>query len=196
MMRRKPMDDTTLIEEIKKGDAGAFEQFVREYQGLVFNTCYSFLNHREDAEDVSQEVFIEAYRSIDSFRGDASLSTWLYRLSMNKSLDFIRAKKRQKRGSGLLSLFDNEKMSKLNVQDSGQPHSQMEDEEKRQILHVAVSKLPERQKKAIILSKFEGLSQEQVAEVLDTTVSSVESLLVRAKRNLRDLLSDYFYGKD
>ena len=82
-----------MIEEIKKGDAKAFEQFVLNYQGLVFNTCYSFLNHREDAEDVAQEVFIDAYRSIGSFRGDASVSTWLYRLSMNKSLDFIRSKK-------------------------------------------------------------------------------------------------------
>ena len=88
------MDDHTLIQELKKGDAKAFEAFVLEYEGLVYNTCFSFLNHREDAEDVAQEVFIDAYRSIDSFRGDASLSTWLYRLSMNKSLDFIRAKKR------------------------------------------------------------------------------------------------------
>jgi len=190
------MDDRKLIQEIKQGNAKAFEAFVLEYQGLVYNTCYSFLNHREDAEDVAQEVFIDAYRSIDSFRGDAALSTWLYRLSMNKSLDFIRAGKRQKRGGGMLSYVDNEEMSKLNVQDSDQPHSQMEDEEKRQILYAAVSKLPERQKKAIVLSKFEGLSQEQVAEVLETSVSSVESLLVRAKRKLRDLLSDYFYGKD
>ncbi len=188
------MDDTTLIEEIKKGDAAAFEQFVLEYQGLVFNTCYSFLNHREDAEDVAQEVFIDAYKSISSFRGDSSLSTWLYRLSMNKSLDLIRARKRKKRGSGLLSFFGNEEMSRLNVADTKQPHEQLEEDERRQILMSAIEKLPDRQKQAIVLSKFEGLSQEQVAEVMETTVSSVESLLVRAKKKLRELLSDYFYG--
>jgi RNA polymerase sigma-70 factor (ECF subfamily) len=190
------MDDRTLIQELKTGDARAFEAFVLEYQGMVYNTCYSFLNQREDAEDVAQEVFIEAYRSIDSFRGDSSLSTWLYRLSMNKSFDYIRAKKRKKRGSGLLSSFGNDEMSRLNVTDTKQPHEQLEEDEKRQILTAAIDKLPDRQKQAIILSKFEGLSQEQVAEVMETSVSSVESLLVRAKKKLRELLSDYFYGKD
>ncbi len=187
------MNDQILIEELKQGSAKAFETFVFSYQALVYNTCYSFLNHREDAEDVAQDVFIDAYRSLNTFRGDASLSTWLYRLSMNKSLDFIRAKKRQKRGSGLLSFLDNDEMSRLNVKDTKQPHTEMEDEEKRQILHAAIDKLPERQKKAIILSRFEELTQEQVAEVMGATVSSVESLLVRAKKKLKELLTDYFY---
>ena len=189
------MDDQTLIKQLNEGNAKAFEAFVLEFQGLVYNTCYSFLNHREDAEDVGQDVFIYAFKSINSFRGEASLSTWLYKLSMNKSLDFIRAKKRQKRGSGLLNSMDNEEMSKLNVSDTNQPDAQLEDEEKRQILHSAINKLPDRQKRAIILSRFEGLSQEQVAEVMETSVSSVESLLVRGKKKLRELLSDYFYGK-
>ena len=189
------MDNQTLIKQLNEGNAKAFEAFVLEFQGLVYNTCYSFLNHREDAEDVAQDVFIYAFKSINSFRGEASLSTWLYKLSMNKSLDFIRAKKRQKRGSGLLSSMDNEEMSRLNVSDTNQPHAQLEEEEKRQILHAAIDRLPDRQKKAIILSRFEGLSQEQVAEVMETSVSSVESLLVRGKKKLKDLLSDYFYGK-
>ena len=189
------MDDQTLIKKLNDEDAKAFEAFVLEYQGLVFNTCYSFLNHREDAEDVAQDVFIYAIKSIKTFRGDSSLSTWLYKLSMNKSLDFIRARKRQKRGSGLLRQMDNEEMSRLNVSDASQPHVEMENEEKRQILHAAVDRLPDRQKQAITLSKFEGLSQEQVAEIMDTTVSSVESLLVRAKKKLRELLTDYFHEK-
>jgi len=189
------MDDQTLIKKLNDEDAKAFEAFVLEYQGLVFNTCYSFLNHREDAEDVAQDVFIYAIKSIKTFRGDSSLSTWLYKLSMNKSLDFIRARKRQKRGSGLLRQMDNEEMSRLNVSDASQPHVEMENEEKRQILHAAVDRLPDREKQAITLSKFEGLSQEQVAEIMDTTVSSVESLLVRAKKKLRELLTDYFHEK-
>ncbi len=189
------MDDHTLIKELKEGNAKVFEAFVLEYQGLVFNTCYSFLNHREDAEDVAQDVFIYAFKSINSFRGEASLSTWLYKLSMNKSFDFIRAKKRQKRGSGLLSFLDNDEMSRLNVSDTNQPYTELEDEEKRRILHAAIDKLPARQKRAIILSRFEDLSQEQVAEVMETSVSSIESLLVRGKKKLKVLLADYYYGK-
>jgi len=189
------MDNQTLIKQLNEGNAKAFEAFVLEFQGLVYNTCYSFLNHREDAEDVAQDVFVYAFKSINSFRGESSLSTWLYKLSMNKSLDFIRAKKRQKRGSGLLNSMDNEEMSRLNVSDTNQPHAQLEEEEKRQILHAAIDRLPDRQKRAIILSRFEGLSQEQVAEVMETSVSSVESLLVRGKKKLKELLSDYFYGK-
>lgn len=189
------MDDQTLIKKLNDEDAKAFEAFVLEYQGLVFNTCYSFLNHREDAEDVAQEVFIYAVKSIKTFRGDSTLSTWLYKLSMNKSLDFIRARKRQKRGSGLLRQMDNEEMSRLNVSDASHPHAKMEDEEKRQILYAAIDRLPDRQKQAVTLSKFEGLNQEQVAEIMDTTVSSVESLLVRGKKKLKELLLDYFNGK-
>ncbi len=189
------MDDQTLIKQLNDGDAKAFEAFVLEYQGLVFSTCLSFLNHRQDAEDIAQDVFIYAFKSINTFRGEALLSTWLYKLSMNKSLDFIRAKKRQKRGSGLLRQMDNEAMSRLNVSIPNQPNSELEDEEKKQVLHAAVDRLPERQKRAIILSRFEGLSQEQVAEVMETSVSSVESLLVRGKKKLKELLSDYFYGK-
>jgi RNA polymerase sigma-70 factor (ECF subfamily) len=78
------------------------------------------------------------------------------------------------------------------VTDTKQPHEQLEEDEKREILMSAIDRLPDRQKQAIILSKFEGLSQEQVAEVMETSVSSVESLLVRAKKKLRGLLSDYF----
>ncbi len=188
------MDDHTLIKELKEGNAKVFEAFVLQYQGLVYNTCYSFLNHREDAEDVAQDVFIYAIKSVNSFRGEAALSTWLYKLSMNKSLDYIRAKNRQKRGSGLLRYMDSEEMSRLNVSDTNQPQTELEDEEKRQILHAAIERLPERQKKAIILSRFEGLSQDQVAEVMGTSVSSVESLLVRGKKKLKVLLTDYFYG--
>jgi RNA polymerase sigma-70 factor (ECF subfamily) len=186
-------DDTLIIKELRAGSRKAFEQLVHSFQNLVFKTCLSFLNQQEDAEDVAQEVFMDAYRTVNSFRGDSSIATWLYRLSVNKSLDFIRAKKRKKRGGGQLHLAANDELAQLHVADWNDPHKTLEDTERKQLLLAAIDKLPERQKVAITLSKLEGLTQEQIAEVMETSVSSVESLLVRAKRKMKEQLYSFFY---
>ncbi|TAJ13654.1 RNA polymerase sigma factor [Marinilabiliaceae bacterium JC017] len=187
--------DLELVNKVKSGNTAMFYDLVNIYQKQVVNTCYSFVNHKEDAEDVAQEVFVEVYRSINKFREESSFSTWLYRLSVNKSLDFIRARNRQKRGSGLLSFWSGGELERLNVVSLDQPGEVLESEERRTILLAAINKLPERQKVAITLSKLEELSQEEVAEVMQTSVSSVESLLVRAKKRLRILLYGFFSEK-
>ena len=88
------MSVDNLIENLKKGDINSFRILVNEHQRKVLNTCYRFLNNKEDAEDLTQEVFLEVYKSISSFRGESKISTWIYRIAVTKSLDFIRKKKR------------------------------------------------------------------------------------------------------
>jgi len=181
-------NDKTLIEQVANGDTKAFKTLVERHHKRVIHICLSFVAVPADAEDVAQEVFIEVFKSIDNYRGDAALSTWLYRLSVNKSLDFIRQKKRQKRGSGLVQVVEQSDLENMSISSKQLPSDQIEEQERKMILHQAINKLPERQKVAVFLSKIEEMAQQEVADIMKTSVSSVESLLVRAKRKLKEML--------
>lgn len=185
--------DKILIEAIQAGSQNAFQKLVETYQNMVANTCYGLLQNVADAEDVTQEVFIEVYRSISKFRGDSKLSTWLYRIATTRSIDILRKRKRRSRVQSIQTFFDGEE-SAMQVPDnrSHSPQEALENEERAVILAKAVAQLPEPQQVAFTLSKYEDLSYQQIAEVMDRSVSSVESLLFRAKQNLRKYLEDYY----
>ena len=106
------MEEAELLQKLKAGDKAAFSELVRLYSNRVINTCYRFLLDKEDAEDVSQEVFIEVFQSIGSFRGDAKLSTWIYRIAVTRSLDEIKKRNRKKRlsseGTTVLAVIEND----------------------------------------------------------------------------------------
>ncbi len=181
-------NEKQLIDQIIKGDTAAFRQLVELHHKRVIHICLSFVNDTYDAEDVAQEVFIEMFRSLKNFRKEASVSTWLYRLSVNKSLDFIRQAKRQKRGSGKVGLMEKTEIEKLSITNRQLPSDHIEEDERKRLLYKAIEQLPERQKKALLLSQIKELKQQEVADIMETTVSSVESLLVRAKRKLKETL--------
>jgi RNA polymerase sigma-70 factor (ECF subfamily) len=177
----------------KSWDETAFRQCVEFHKEKILNTCYRFVQNRDDAEDLVQEVFIEVYQSIVDFREDARLSTWIYRIAVNKSLDFIRKKKRKKRFAPVIGLFGSRADEKeLPLPDLSNPHDDLEQKERIQLLNRAINSLPETQKTAIILNKFEGFSHEEIAKILKTSVSGVESLIHRAKRNLHKDLYKIF----
>nr|WP_319398460.1 RNA polymerase sigma factor [uncultured Carboxylicivirga sp.] len=182
------IDDKLIIKQVKEGNRDAFRQLVTLHHQRVIYICMSFVNQLEDAEDIAQEVFVEVYKSISSYREEASLSTWLYRLSVNKSLDYLRQKKRKKRGYGVLSSMDNTELSNLSIVSSEDVDQDIELEERKKILLQAMEKLPERQKVALTLSKLDELSQKEVADVMGVSEGSVESLLVRAKKKLKEIL--------
>ncbi|WP_430809377.1 MULTISPECIES: RNA polymerase sigma factor [unclassified Carboxylicivirga] len=171
-----------------EGDRDAFRQIVELHHRMVIHIILSYVNNSHDAEDIAQEVFIEMYRSLKKFRGEASLSTWLYRLAVNKALDFIRQRNRQKRGSGLVSALEKSEMEALKISHHQQSDDAIEETERRNLLYAAIEQLPERQKNALVLSQIKELKQQEVADIMKTSVSSVESLLVRAKRKLKELL--------
>jgi len=182
------VDERLLIRQVKEGNNLAFRTLVNNHHQRVIHICLSFVNQLEDAEDVAQEVFVEMFKSIATYREEASLSTWLYRLAVNKSLDFLRQKKRKKRGYGILSSMDTSEMSVLPILNEHNTDDVLEEEERRQILIRAMEKLPERQRVALALSKLDELPQKEVAEVMGVSEGSVESLLVRAKKKLKDML--------
>lgn len=183
------MDEVGLVKRLQQHDEAAFKVLVVEYQDMIINTCYGFLHNVEESEDVAQEVFIQVYKSIDSFRGDSKLSTWLYRIAVNKSLNKIRLRK-SKFLVAVDSLF--ESSVKGDIKEWRTPFSTLENKERAEILHEAIEKLPENQKTAFVLSKYQGLSNKKIAEVMKLTLSSVEALSNRAKKNLQKNLISYY----
>ena len=188
------MTDQELIEQIISGSQSAFRQLVDKYQVLVFNTCIGFVGNRQSAEDLSQEAFLETFRSIDKFRGDAKLSTWLYRISVNKSLNYIRDQKKHMVVRSLERFFYGEKEEKLEVEDYifGTADAPLEQQQHAHELHNAIDSLVDNQQIAFTLHKFDDLSYKKIAEVMDVSLSTVESLIHRAKKNLQKKLAEYY----
>ncbi|MFT4094284.1 MAG: RNA polymerase sigma factor [Niabella sp.] len=183
------MSEQLLVEELKLGSEAAFKTIVDAYQDMIYNTCLSIVKSEEDAEDLAQEVFVQVYQSIHTFKGESKLSTWLYRIATTKSLDHERKKKRKKRFGFVKSIFGEDAQVEVNPPDFNHPGVVLDSKENAATLFRALDKIPENQKIAFILTKVEGLSYQEVSEIMQTTVSSVESLLHRAKNNLRKILA-------
>jgi RNA polymerase sigma factor (sigma-70 family) len=186
------LNELELIQQLRAGDELAFKSLVENYQDLVYNTALGVVQNSEDAEDVSQEVFIQVYRSIDQFKGDARLSTWIYRITTTKALDHIRSRKRKKRFAFITSLFGaNDELIHEPV-DFQHPGVALDRKEQAALLFRMIEQLPDNQKVAFTLHKTEELSYQEIADVLQLSVSAVESLLFRARQNLRKLLEKYY----
>jgi len=189
---RFPLSEESLILGLKEGEEAAFREMVALHKDLIYNTALGFLQNELDAEDITQEVFIKAHDSISGFKGESKLSTWLYRITVTKCLDLLRSRKRKKRFAFVQSIFgDNEE---LVVQPVDFVHPGIVEERKSHAreLFKAIEQLPEQQKVAFVLARVEGLSHKEVSEVMETSVPAIESLLQRAKLNLRKLLTDYY----
>lgn len=170
-----------------------FKFLVENTQEKVRNTCLRFVNNSEDADDIAQEVFIQVYDSLSHFRNESQLSTWIYRIAVNKSLDFLRKKKRKKRFAQLISLFGYEEdREEIDYPATGNPQNDMENKERKQILDWAVDELPDNQKTAIVLSKYEGFNNKEIADIMNLSLSAIEALIHRAKKNLHNRLYKYF----
>ena len=188
------MSESEIIQKLQQGDEHAFRSLVENYKKIVINTCFGIVHHQEDAEDIAQEVFIEVFRSVRNFRADAKLSTWLYRISVNRSLNFIRDNKNKKRIHSIDDLVQNKHsgLLSLSATRSDHPGLKFENSQRAEMLHLAVDSLPDNQKVAFTLNKYEDLSYQEIAEVMAISLSSVESLIHRAKKNLQKKLYDYY----
>lgn len=179
------MHDDELVARIKQGDRTAYRELFETYNSLVFNVCHRILGNRADAEDVTQDVFLRAYDALPGFRGEARLSTWLYRIAVHLSLNRQRRRKRERwLALEFLEEPENELPSRDIVSSDDTPDIIAEKRERTQFVQTAMSALPEEQRVALILRHYEGLSYEEIADVMQTSVASVESRLHRAKRNL------------
>lgn len=191
------MNEIELIASLKEGNRDAFNKLVLVLKDRVFNTAISILQNVEDAEDITQEVFVEVFNSVKNFKGESKLSTWIYRITVTKSLDFQRKKNRKKRFAFVQTLFGaDDNTPTVDAPHFYHPGVQLENKERAAILYLAIDKLPERQRTAFILSKTEDLSYAEIAEVMELSVSSIESLLFRAKQNLQEYLKEYYHKNE
>lgn len=186
------LSDQSFILQLKTGDAAAYNTLVQLYGDKVYNTVLGILQHKENAEDISQEVFAEIFQSINTFKAEAKLSTWIYRIAVTKSLEFARYKNRKKRTGMLQTLFGMEDNISAEITAFYHPGISFENRELSAVLFKAIARLPENQQAAFILHKTEGLSYNEIAEIMKKPASAIESLLVRAKQNLYKWLKDYY----
>lgn len=160
--------------------SSTLEHIYNQHARSVFNLALQYVQNTEDAQEIAQDVFVAVHEKIDEFRGDAAISTWIYRITVNKSLDFLKKKQRKKRWAKILPFGNTEEAPHFD-----HPGVLMEDKEAMENLFRMINALPEQQKTALILSKIEQLSLKEIAEIMGMGTKGVESLLFRAKENLK-----------
>lgn len=176
------MTEETLLQQLKERNESAFRWLVEKYQDKVYNTVLSILQNESEAEDVAQEVFIKVFESIQSFRAESSLATWIYRISVHKSLDRLRKKKSREKLTVIFPWIMEREETFYH------PGVMLDRKEKAALLFHAIRQLPEKQQVAFTLVKVQGMSYEEVSEIMDQSVKSIESLISRAKINLQKYL--------
>ena len=188
------MTENEFIEGLRNHNANAYGKLIDDFQQKVFATCISFVPNKDDAEDIAQEVFVEVFKSINKFNGHSKLSTWVYRIATNKCLEFIRKRNTKKRFAFLQSITDNEiPMDKTKYFTEMNHHGVLfENKERSETLFKAINQLPEAQKVVFTLSKVDGMSYQEVCDITEKSLSSVESLMFRAKKNLQDTLENFY----
>lgn len=191
------MDEYQLIKGIQQGDRKSFQILVETHQRMVVNTCLGMVHNKADAEDLAQDVFLEIFRTAENFRGDSKISTWLYRIATNRSLNMIRNNKRKRFFQSIEETFTSgrNRASEISENRGDQPDQNITDQQRSELLHRAIDKLPEKQRTAFTLSKYEELSYQQIAEIMEISLASVESLIHRAKKNLQEQLLDCYKKK-
>ncbi len=183
------MTERELIDGVKQGDKQAIRTMVEGYHKQIIKTSCHLLQNMDDAEDIAQDVFVEILESVAQFRGNSSLSTWVYRLTVNKSLNLIRKNKRKQVFRHVMSFFQHKDGGdKALVAEPTVESNPYDDGERRKLLNNAVDSLPKNQKTAFVLSKYEELPYKAISEIMGLSLPSVESLLQRAKHNLQKKL--------
>ena len=181
-------DDADLIARSVGGDRGAFEELVRRHQDRLFSTVYRLLDSSEDAQDVVQESFLNAYQSLDRFKGDSQFFTWLYRIAVNLAIS-------QKRKRRLVLSADAKRAGEplgepLDDSDESRPGRALERSEDHRTLQEALNRLSPDHRAVLILKELEGQKYEAIAEIMQVPIGTVRSRLHRARLELRDLLTD------
>ncbi len=173
--------DKVLIERVQQGDKQAFNLLVIKYQNKVCSVLSRYLSHSGDVQDVAQEAFLKAYRSLPTFRGDSAFYTWLYRIVINTAKNHLTAQGRRPPMSDLdIEDAEYHELGR-DLKEISNPESQMLSEELRLVVFTTIDALPAELKMALSLRELEGLSYEEIADVMDCPVGTVRSRIFRAR---------------
>jgi len=172
--------DQQLVERVQKGDKQAFDMLVIKYQSRVMSLVLRLVRDHHEAQDIVQEAFIKAYRALPRFRGDSAFYTWLYRIAVNTAKNYLVSKGRRPAIEGV-ELDEAEVVGIPKLQDIDSPERQLLRDELEQVIYGAINSLPSDLKTAITLREFEGLSYEEIANIMDCPVGTVRSRIFRAR---------------
>ena len=178
------MTEAELISQMKNGDEAAFTQLINRHYTQIYQLCHRFLANAMDSEEAAQDVFIQFHRHINRYQPNAQLSTYLYRLAVNRSLNGLRTRKRKR----LFSFHQIQNDQEWEGNPNDRPDQKLEEAELARAVQKAIDALPENQRTAVILRRYQELSYEEIADVMNCSVSAVESRLHRAKQALRKKL--------
>lgn len=182
------MEEKSLIQKAAAGDTAAFEQLVLRYQTQVYNLALRMVSNDADAQDLAQEAFVRAWRALDSFQFSSQFSTWLYRLTSNICIDFLRAQKKHKAVS--LTVLQDDETQQWDMEDSAPlPEAQMIDREEHEALAEAIASLDPEYRQVLVLRIVNDCSYQQISQVLGIREGTVKSRLSRAREQLRKKLS-------
>ena len=183
------MSEQILIDRLKAKDQRVFQDFVNQHKDKLFRVAMGFVHDSFLAEDIVQEVFIKLWQNIDSWQEDrAQLSTWLYRVTVNHSLNKLRDTKNTRQLSSINELMRTNDDGSVEIQvpdKATDPHAALENKELAEVLRKAISALPRKQRIAFVLSKYQKMSSHEIAEVMELSVSNVGVIVHRAKKNLQ-----------
>ncbi len=184
-------EEAKIIRAVVDGNANAFEDLVLEYQKQVYHIALKMTGNEEDALDLSQETFLKAFRTLPSFRGEAGFGSWLYRMTANLCIDFLRKKKRQ--GSEQILSLDTEEEDRRPTELPDlryEPQSALEKKETREKVQAGLQKLPHEQRLILVLRDVEGFSYQEISDALKIELGTVKSRIYRARAHLARLLTE------
>lgn len=190
---RQMNDENLLLMEMASGNEKPLDYYYNKYAAKVYSTILSYTKNEEDAEELLQDVFVTLFDSANKFKNDASVSTWIYRIAVNKCLDFLRRMNSQKR-KGIFSSFFSKDSGETIIEpiDFVHPGVKLENAEDAKLLFRVLDELTENQKTVFILTQIDGLPQQEVADIMKLSRKSVESLLQRAKASMREKLETFY----
>ncbi|MEY4049978.1 MAG: hypothetical protein RL262_812 [Bacteroidota bacterium] len=180
-----------LIASLKQGEASAFKVLVENYQDRVYYSVLNILHNATEAEDTAQETFIQVYKSISGFKEESSLATWIYRIAIRKALEKIRKHKNRQRLHSIVPWWMPSEEKSVDAAYLN-PGINNENKEKATLIFKAISELPHNQRVAFTLIRVQGMKHEEVSEIMQLSIKAVESLLSRAKENLKNKLKHYY----
>lgn len=185
------MTDEELLDKFTENPELALELVYKKFGKQVYTTIFNIVRDTQEAEEITQDVFVKIFKSIDSFNRDSKLSTWVYRIAVNKSLDALRKRNIKKNIRRITRFFSADEQD-LTFDKQQDPSTKLENKELNIRLFEAIEKLPESQKTAYLFVKVQNMSYQEAADIMDKSLSSLESLLVRANKSLRIHLATYF----
>lgn len=181
------MTEQELVHSAQKGDTSAFGQLVEAHQSKIYTLCYRMTGNAEDAADLTQEVFLSAWRSLSRFQEQSSFGTWIYRMATNASIDFLRREKRRQVLSMTMEEDSEERQAQV-PDERYSPHRLLEQKEARQAVANALAALSPEHRQVLVLREMEGLSYQEIGQLLDLEEGTVKSRIARARLALRDFL--------